>query len=235
MTDKLLISGTNTDAGKTVLTCAIAAYYQKYYPQKQLGIFKPIQTGIGDCELYQTLFKLNQTSGEITPLQFKTPVAPPVAADREGRKIDLGLVWQAFEKLQQSRDLVLVEGLGGLGSPITHELTVADLARDWRLPVVLVVPVQLGAIAQVVANVALARQCGVQLQGIVLNCVEPRSEEEIADWTPINLIESLTNVPILGILPYLSDAKDLVKLAQVASDLDIEKLVYSSRVYTHSL
>jgi dethiobiotin synthetase len=225
MTDKLLIAGTNTDAGKTVLTCAIAAYYQTYYPQKQLGIFKPIQTGIGDRELYQTLFKLNQTSEEITPLQFETPVAPPVAADREGRKIDLGLVWRAFEKLQQNRDLVLVEGLGGLGSPITHELTVADLARDWRLPVVLVVPVALGAIAQVVANVALARQCGVQLQGIVLNCVEPRNEEEIANWTPINLIESLTNVPILGILPYLSDAKDLVKLAQVASDLDIEKLI----------
>lgn len=225
MTDKLLIAGTNTDAGKTVLTCAIAAYCQIYYPQKRLGIFKPIQTGIGDCELYQTLFNLNQTPQEITPLRFETPVAPPVAADREGRKIDLGLVWQAFESLRQSRDLVLVEGLGGFGSPITHELTVADLARDWRLPVVLVVPVQLGAIAQVVANVALARQCGVKLQGIVLNCVKPRNDEEIADWTPINLIESLTNVPILGILPYLSDAKDLVKLAQVASDLDIEKLI----------
>ncbi len=229
MTNNILIAGTNTDGGKTVLTCAIAAYYQTYYPQKRLGIFKPIQTGIGDCELYQTLFKLNQTPTEITPLQFETPVAPPVAADREGRKIDLGLVWQAFESLRQSRDLVLVEGLGGLGSPITHELTVADLARDWRLPVVLVVPVELGAIAQVVANVALARQCGVQLQGIVLNCIEPRNEEEIANWTPINLIESLTNVAVLGILPYLSDVNDLVKLAQVGGDLDIEKLIYSSR------
>lgn len=229
MTNNILFAGTNTDVGKTVLTCAIAAYCQTYYPQKRLGIFKPIQTGIGDCELYQTLFKLNQTREEITPLQFETPVAPPVAADREGRKIDLGLVWQAFEKLQQNRDLVLVEGLGGLGSPITHELTVADLARDWRLPVVLVVPVELGAIAQVVANVALARQCGVQLQGIVLNCVEPRNEEEIANWTPINLIESLTNVAVLGILPYLPDVNDLVKLAQVASDLDLEKLI-SDRV-----
>lgn len=229
MTKILLIAGTNTDAGKTVLTCAMAAYYQKYYAQKRLGIFKPIQTGIGDRELYQTLFNLNQTPEEIAPLQFVTPVAPPVAADREGRKIDLGLVWRAFEKLRQSRDLVLVEGLGGLGSPITHELTVADLARDWGLPAVLVVPVQLGAIAQVVANVALARQSRVELRGIVLNCVKPCSEEEIANWTPINLIESLTNVPVLGILPYLSDAKDLVKLAQVASDLDLEKLIYSSR------
>ena len=221
----LLITGTNTDAGKTVLTCALAAYWQKYYPEKRLGIFKPIQTGIGDRELYQTLFNLGQTPDEIVPLQFETPVAPPVAAAREARQIELAPIWAAFNRLRLSRDFVLVEGLGGLGSPITDELTVADLARDWGLPVVLVVPVQLGAIAQVVANIALARQSRLQLKGIVLNCVQPRSESQIADWTPIDLIESLTNVPVLGILPHLTDPNHLLKLAQVASDLEIERLI----------
>ncbi|HAG82586.1 MAG TPA: ATP-dependent dethiobiotin synthetase BioD, partial [Cyanobacteria bacterium UBA12227] len=86
--------------------------------------------------------------------------------------------------------------------------------------------VQLGAIAQTVANIALARQCGIQLQGIVLNCVQSCSTQEIADWTPIDLIESLTNVPVLGILPYLTDPTDLSKLAQVASDLEIERLIH---------
>lgn len=209
------------------MTCALIAYWQTYRPQESLGVFKPIQTGEGDCELYQQLFNLNQTPEEMTPLRFETPVAPPVAAEREGRTVDLGLVWQAFSRLQQQREWVLVEALGGLGSPITHELTVADLARDWRLPVVLVVPVKLGAIAQTVANVALARSCGVQLQGIVLNCVQSCSEEEIANWTPINLIKALTNVPVLGILPYLADPTDLSKLAQVASDLDLELLIPS--------
>jgi dethiobiotin synthetase len=90
---------------------------------------------------------------------------------------------------------------------------------------VLVVPVKLGAIAQAVANVALARSSGVQLQGIVLNCVQPCSEEEITSWAPIDLIESLTNVPILGTLPHLADPTDFSKLAQVASDLDLERLM----------
>jgi dethiobiotin synthetase len=220
----LLITGTDTGTGKTVLTCALAAYWQTYRPQESLGILKPIQTGTGDCELYQKLFDLNQTPEEIAPLHFQTPVAPPVAAQREGRLIDLRQVWQAFDALRQQRQFVLVEALGGLGSPVTHELTVADLARDWRLPVVLVVPVKLGAIAQAVANVALARQSGVHLKGIVLNCVTPCSDEEIADWTPVELIESLTNVPVLGILSHLADPTDLSKLAQVASDLDIERL-----------
>ncbi|HEY9797434.1 MAG TPA: dethiobiotin synthase [Leptolyngbyaceae cyanobacterium] len=237
----LLITGTNTETGKTVLTCALAAYWQTYRPQKTLGIFKPIQTGssdringisdrsesisLTDRDLYQKLFDLNQSPEEIAPLHFQTPVAPPVAAEREGRTIDLGLVWQAFNALRQQRQLVLVEALGGLGSPLTHELTVADLARDWHLPVVLVVPVQLGAIAQAVANVALARQSGVHLKGIVLNCVQSCSDQDIADWTPVELIQSLTNIPVLGCLPYLTDPTDLAKLAQVASNLDLEQLL----------
>ncbi|MDB9362239.1 dethiobiotin synthase [Nodularia spumigena CS-588/02] len=225
----LLITGTDTEAGKTVLTTALAAYWQKYYPQRSWGIMKPIQSGIGDRELYQKLFSLEQSAEEITPLSFTAPLAPPIAAAKENRSVDLGVVWQAFSKLRSQRDLVLVEALGGLGSPITDELTVADLAGDWRLPTVLVVPVRLGAIAQAVANVALARQSKVNLKGIVLNCVQHRTDAEIADLTPSDLIQSLTHTPVLGCLPYLDNLEDLDKLAQVASHLDWERLTADER------
>ncbi|MBW4555466.1 MAG: dethiobiotin synthase [Trichormus sp. ATA11-4-KO1] len=220
----LLITGTDTEAGKTVLTTALAAYCQKYYPQRSWGIIKPIQSGIGDRELYQKLFSLQQSAEEITPLYFQAPLAPPIAAARENRYVDLAVVWQTLSKLRSQRDIVLVEALGGLGSPVTEELTVADLAGDWHLPTVLVVPVRLGAIAQAVANVALARQAKVHLKGIVLNCVQPLTDAEIADWTPSNLIQSLTNTPVLGCLPYLDNLEDLDKLAQIASNLDWETL-----------
>ena len=216
----LLIAGTDTNAGKTVLTTALFAYLQKYYPSQKVGIFKPLQTGEGDRELYSKLFSLNQS--EITPLHFTAPLAPPIAAEKEGKQVDLKIVWQAFTNLQQQKDLLLVEALGGLGSPITYELTVADLARDWGLPTVLVVPIKLGCIAQVVANVALAQQSKVKLKGIVLNCVQPVSEQKINDLAPIGLIQSLTNVPVLGIMPYLADAQDLEKLVQIAGNLDLE-------------
>ncbi|MDZ8028403.1 MAG: dethiobiotin synthase [Nostoc sp. SerVER01] len=223
--NSLLITATDTEAGKTVLTTALAAYWQKYYPQHSWGIMKPIQSGIGDREWYQNLFALEQSPEEITPLYFQAPLAPPIAAARENRQVDLALVWQALSKLRSQRDFVLVEALGGLGSPVTEELTVADLAAEWRLPTVLVVPVRLGAIASAVANVALARQSRVHLVGIVLNCVQPRSDAEIADWTPPELIQSLTNTPVLGCLPYVDNPTDLEKLAQIASDLDLERLM----------
>ncbi|MEB3338804.1 MAG: dethiobiotin synthase [Leptolyngbyaceae bacterium] len=221
----LLITGTDTDTGKTVLTTALAAYWQTYCATSSLGILKPIQSGVGDRELYRQLFFRDQSLESITPLFFEAPLAPPIAAQREGRKVELEKAWQALEALRQQRDWVLVEALGGLGSPVTSETTVADLAWDWRLPTVLVVPVRLGAIAQAVANVALARQCRVHLKGIVLNCVQPRSDQEIEDWTPPELIESLTHVPVLGIIPYLVDPTDITKLVQVASNLDLERLL----------
>ncbi len=221
----LLITGTDTEVGKTVLTTALAAYWQKYQLSRSFGMMKLIQAGVGDRELYSQLFSLNQSLEEITPLYFDAPLAPPVAAAKEGRTVDLGIVWKALENLRSTREWVIVEALGGLGSPVTDELTVADLAATWRLPTVLVVPVRLGAIASCVANVALARLTGVNLKGIVLNCNQPRSQAEIADWTPIDLIQSLTNTPVLGCLPYLENPTDLDKLALVASDLDIERLM----------
>lgn len=219
----LLITGTDTDAGKTVLTTALTAYWKKYCPSQTLGILKPVQSGFGDRELYSRLFALSQD--EVTPLYFDAPLAPPLAADREGRRVELEKAWQAFEALRQQRDFVLVEALGGLGSPVTHETTVADLAWDWRIPAVLVVPVKLGAIGQAVANVALARQCRVHLKGLILNCGQPCTEEEIANWAPTKLIQSLTNLPVLGIIPYLSDPTDLEKLVKVASNLELERLL----------
>ena len=221
----LLITGTDTEAGKTVLTTALAAYWQIYYPQRRLGIMKPIQSGEGDRELYQRLFSLSQSASEITPLYFQAPLAPPIAAARENREVDLGLVWQTLEKVRSRHDIVLIEALGGLGSPVTPELTVADLAGEWRLPTVLVVPVKLGAIAQAVANVALARQAKVNLKGIVLNCVQPRTDAEIADWTPPDLIQSLTNIRVLGCLPYLDHPNDLDKLAQIVSNLGLADIL----------
>jgi len=230
----LLITGTDTGVGKTVVTTALAAYLQMYRTFQNLAIFKPIQTGPeGDREHYSRL-SLNQTLEEITPLYFQAPLAPPIAAEREGRRVELERAWATLQSLQQKHDFVLIEALGGLGSPVTAELIVADLARDWRLPVVLVVPVKLGAIAQAVANVALARQCRIHLKGIILNCVQSCSPQEISDWAPGDLLQSLTHAPVLGTVPYLDDASDLAKLAQVASNLDLERLtLLQSRFSSH--
>ncbi len=220
----LLISATDTGVGKTVLTTALAAYWQAHHAPDTLGVFKPIQSGPGDREHYQRVLGLAEDLDTITPQYFAAPLAPPLAAELEGRRVDLALLWRAFEALQARKQRLLVEGVGSLGAPITHELVVADLARDWRLPTLLVVPVKLGAIGQAVAQVALARQYRVDLRGLVLNLYPEGSAQALADWAPPDLISSLTNLPVLGVLPALADATDRAKLVQIASALDLERL-----------
>jgi dethiobiotin synthetase len=221
----LLVAGTDTEVGKTVVTSALLAYHRRHFPQRSVGVLKPLQSGPGDRELYQRLFFPDLDLAAINPAYFEAPLAPPLAAEREQRPIDLAPVWQTLEAMTQRQDWVLVEGLGGLGSPVTREMTVADLAAAWHLPVLLVVPVKLGCIAQAVANVALARQHRLQVQGIVLNCQQPRTPEEIDQWAPGDLITRLTQVPVLGTFPYLDDAQSLASLATVAADLNWEWLL----------
>ncbi|MFZ4555416.1 MAG: dethiobiotin synthase [Pseudanabaena sp.] len=227
----LLIVGSDTGVGKTILTAALAAYWLTYRdisqstPSNSLGIYKPLQSGIGDREFYHQTFALSQTLAEITPLYFETPIAPAIAAYKEGKPIDLAVIWQQFQKLQQQKEFLLVEALGGLGSPITDEYIVADLARDWALDTILVVPVRLGAISQAIANVALANLQKVKLRGIVLSCSQVYSPEEIEELAPPQLISRLASIPVFGILPYIENLSDISQLARAASELDIENIL----------
>jgi dethiobiotin synthetase len=238
----LFIAGTEAQVGKTVVVTALMAYWQRYTGHL-VGVMKPIDLvsersnndSLGgnfpsirsspDAELFQRLFQLNQPSEQITPLLLSGSALPPSVAEQAGRTIDLDLLWQQFQQIQQQHELVLLEGWGGLGSPLTTETTGADLAWDWRIPTVLVVPVQPGAVAQAVAHVALANQARVHLKGIVLNEVRPCSRQECADWAPTRLLQSLTRKPVLGYIPHLANPQDLNSLVHAAADLDLELLL----------
>jgi dethiobiotin synthetase len=236
MPGTLAIAGSDTEVGKTMLVLALAAYWQQWRRDRgRLGLFKPVQSGEGDREIYQHLFAdLNQAPESFNPIRLAAPLAPPIAAEMEGKSIDLALAWRSLTALQAERDLVIVEGAGGLGSPVTWELTFADVVAAWRLPLLLVVPVKLGAIAQTVANVALARQHNLTLQGIVLNEVRPTSLEERSTLAPADWISQLTGVPVLGYLPHLTDWHDRSALAAAAAQLDLDRLwPIASPVATH--
>ena len=222
MGNSLFVVGTNTDVGKTIVTTTLVAYQLKYQISKSLGLLKLMQTGVGDHEFYTKIFASHQSVEIVTPIKFEAPLAPPIAAELEQKTIDLGIVWQSLCQLQAKHDLVLIEGLGGLGSPVTDELTIANIASEWRLPSILVCAVELGAISQIVANVALARSMNIDLRGIILSCTSLEQEKQQNNLAPKRLIESLTQVPILGVLPYLQDLNDQNRLIEIASSWDLE-------------
>lgn len=235
----LLIAGTNAQVGKTVVLAALIAYWQRYRAQP-VGVMKPIdycESGANsqmdglsrqpeisperDCERLKRLFNLAQTPSEITPIMLSS--ALPSTAAASGNRIELEPLWRALQQIQQQYDLVLLEALGGLGTPLTSETTVADLAWDWRIPTVLVVPVQPNMVADAVTNVALANQSRLHLKGIILNEIRPSK----ANWQAnpeIELIQSLTHKPVLGCIPHL-DPNSLSQLVRAAAGLELEHLL----------
>lgn len=217
----LLITGSDTSVGKTIVTTLLANCLLDRVP---VAILKPVQSGRGDREYYLSNLALNQPPETVCPQYFAAPLAVPLAADREGRRVDLGLLWQTYQGLVAQYPVVLVEGAGGLGSPITWEYTVADLGRDWHLPTVLVVPVRLGSMTQAIASCALARECRLDLRGILFNCVQPYTEDEIYDLVAPDRLPLLTRVPILGIVPCLQKMPKAQELKAITDRLNLAPL-----------
>jgi dethiobiotin synthetase len=213
-----MILGTDTGAGKTIVTAALAAYWLKH-SQESVAIYKPVQCGIGDQEHYRTIFA--ETLRVVVDQQFEAGIAPPLAAAQVGKTVDLTSLWQTYQQLSTDQDLVLIEGVGGLGCPLTWDYTIADLACDWRLPALLVAPIRLGAVGQLVASVGYARRLGIKLSGIILSEVTRDPDKDLADR---HLIENLCQVPVLGVIPYLKDVCDLEALAQAAAGLWLEAI-----------
>lgn len=225
MQTTLLVAGTAVGVGKTLVTLAIATYHQTYVSTRSLALFKLIDAGSGDATRFREQLSLDQPPESLAPCQLQSHLDPPLAAQQEGVQINLAEIWRQYQTLTQAYDVVLMESCGGLGTPLTLETTVADLAWDWRLPTVLIVPVRPGAVGEAIAHVALARQFRVHLKGILLNTLHPYSDEEAENLAPASLIQSLTQIPVLGRIPHVDDPSDLPKLAHIVSDFDIERLL----------
>lgn len=210
----LLITGTDTEVGKTTLTLALASYWFRHR-SPSVGILKLLACGPSDLDTYRHYLPL-PTESLLCPQHFAAPLAPPLAAALEGQRVDLSLMWQALQTLRSQHEQVFVEAVGGLGCPLTGDYTVADLALDWRVPILLVAPVRLGVVGQLVVHVRYARQLGLQLIGVVLSQTTPLTPEETANLAPPDLIRNLCACPLLGVLPYIStwDQETLIKAAQ---------------------
>lgn len=141
--------------------------------------------------------------------------------------VDLAQLWRSLCEAQHAHDVVCVTSSGGMGTPITRDTTIAALARDWRLPVVLVVPVRWSAIDPTVTALTLARTTKVNVLGIVLipDSASPDGSPPVQDLSSdamADILRSLAQAPIIGSLPCLSDGHDEHALARIASNLMLD-------------
>lgn len=176
----LFITGTNTEVGKTYVAALIAR--SLVAAGHRVGVYKPAASGcrlengelVADdaVALWEAAGKPGRLE-EVSPQRFVAPLAPHLAARAEGQEIDRELLITGIEPWLQGYDLVIVEGSGGLMSPMSDEDYNATLAEHFALPLVVVAPNELGTINQTLQTLITAVSFGegLSVAGIVINQV----------------------------------------------------------------
>jgi dethiobiotin synthase len=171
----LLITGTDTSVGKTWVGRALS--HALVAAGRRVVAVKPVETGCqGDRSHLEDGALLAAATGQAEPraalFRFTAPVAPALAAEREGAPIDLDALVLAIDGLSDGAEVLLVEGAGGLLSPITWEWTVVDLARALGASSLVVGVDRLGTINHTQLTLSALELAGLNLTGVVLTAPE---------------------------------------------------------------
>lgn len=206
----IFITGTDTGVGKTLVSAGLALTLCER--GMKVGVMKPVATGCyGTDERLisaDAAFLMEAAENEFpaltSPSRFRNPLAPHVAATLEKKEVRLDQIRDAYQQLQRHYDFIIVEGVGGLMVPLTQNYFVANLIRDFKLPIVIVSRPTLGTINHTLLTVDAAIVRGMEIRGIIFNRV-PTINFSVAEITNPKVVHELTSLPILGSLPEMSD------------------------------
>lgn len=181
MTQSYFVVGTDTNVGKTYVATALVQHFVRQ-GFKTVGM-KPIASG---CEVQQDGMLSNEdaealahASNVVAPVQLRNPyrfapaIAPHLAAEQAGISIRFDEITQAYQQLADLAEVVVVEGAGGFFVPLNTTQTLADLAVQLDIPLILVVGMRLGCINHALLTVEAIRARGLKLAGWVANEIDP--------------------------------------------------------------
>jgi len=200
----IFITGTDTGVGKTFVAAGLAAALREQ--GINVGVMKPAETG---CRLRkgvlipQDALKLIKAGGVddpldlVNPYRFSAPLAPAIAAGREGKKVEIRKIVSAYRTLAGKHAYMLVEGAGGIMVPLTGKHQYLDLASLLNLPVLVVARPGLGTINHTLLTIMALRSQRLRVAGIVINHLS-KQRPGLAERTGPRVIERLSGVPIIG-------------------------------------
>ena len=207
----LFVVGTDTGVGKTHVAARIATTLTRC--GQRVGVYKPAASGcrrVGRSLISDDALSLWEAAGRpgelkaVCPQRFAAPLAPHLAAREERKDIDSRLLRRGLEYWRRRSDIVIVEGAGGLMSPIGEQEYIADLAADFGFPLIVVVPNRIGAINGTLLTLiaATARPVPLSVAGIVLNDVLPPKAGDPSTRSNRLELELRCVPPVLACLGY---------------------------------
>lgn len=197
----LVVSGTGTEIGKTVVTAGLTALARDR--GEHVAVVKPAQTGVDEGEAgdLDTVRRLSGATDLHEHVRFPDPLSPAAAARHASvAPADLEASATRIRELTTERDLVLVEGAGGLLVRYDQQGgTIADLAVELAAPVLVVTASGLGTLNVTALTVEALAARRLELAGLVIGCWP--AEPDLADRSNLDDLAELAGGPLAGVLP----------------------------------
>jgi dethiobiotin synthetase len=230
MSKGFFITGTDTGVGKTIIAGALIKTLDLM--GLKTGGMKPIESGCAregevlipfDGMFLKQTAHMDEPISVITPCCFETPLAPLPASELEMKKVSIPSIKNAFAKLSQIYDVMVVEGLGGLLVPIRKNYSVLELAEELDLPLIVVAKPGLGTINHIMLTVNYALSRGLAVAGVIVNYSMP-PEDSLAEKTNPKLLSQICPVPVIGLFPYMKEITEETIEKAARKNFDIEIL-----------
>ena len=223
------ITGTDTDVGKTVISAGLSRIISNQ--GINLGVMKPFAAAelqsssefqSEDTEILAKAARVSDSEELLNPQFFPIPASPYTASKTLDMKVNLELVLEKFEELKKLHDMMLVEGMGGIMTPILEDYFVADLIRDMKLETIIVIRSKIGTVNHTLLTNKICDDYKIPVKGIIINNFD-------AEGYPVQElkrdIEKLTGNKVLGIVPKLEslDANDVGNV--LSKEINISELL----------
>ncbi len=224
------VTATDTGVGKTTVTAALAASIQKL--GIDVGIMKPVATGVlqksgfrsSDVSILYHATKVTDPESEVNPIFMPLPVSPYDASKILDLKFDKKIIIEQFTKLKNKHEMILVEGIGGILTPLARDYFVADLIKDLGLETIIITRSTLGTLNHTMMTIKTCHDYGISVKGILVNNYDENGGP--AEKNAPSTIHEITGIPILGVLPFIRDYENLESMIScVEKNVDLKSLI----------
>jgi len=223
----LFITGTDTDVGKTYITAGLAVAFRKM--GINVGVMKPFAAGTAQKKGYKSedivilsrAAKACDPEKLVNPQFFQIPASPYTAWKTLKIKPKVSTILSSFKKLTKLHDIILVEGMGGIMTPILKNYYITNLIKEMKIPTVIVTKSKVGTVNHTIMTVKMCEKYKIPIKGIIINNFDkgypiPELKRDL---------QNLTGVKVLGSIPFIKDMSDASLNRIFKKNIDLKLLL----------
>jgi dethiobiotin synthetase len=223
----LFIAGTDTDVGKTYIAAGLAVTFRKM--GIDVGVMKPFAAGTAQKKGYKSedivilsrAAKACDPENLVNPQFFKIPASPYTAWKTLKTKPKVSTILSSFKKLTKLHDIILVEGMGGIMTPILKDYYVTNLIKEMKIPTVIVTRSKIGTVNHTIMTCKMCEKYKIPVKGIIINNFDKGYpvKELRRD------LQNLTGIKVLGSIPFIKNMSDASLYRIFKKNIDLKSLL----------